>query len=85
LLCGSVERWHYKGHVGKFCKKNCNPNDHPEVKELNTVICEQKFKWLGKSKSITHMHMSGTTFNFFLLLLCWLDHEQYDSPFRTQV
>jgi hypothetical protein len=76
-----VEKFHFKGHVGTFCKKNCNPNDHPEVKQFNTVICEQRFKWVAKFKGITCMHMSAPTFNFFILLLCWLDHELWNSPF----
>ena len=76
----AVEKWHFKGHVGEFCKNHCNPHDHPEVKDFNTVICEQRFKWIAKFKGITHMHMNASTFNFLLLLLCWLDNEEHDSP-----
>ena len=81
----AVEKWHFKGHVGGFCKNHCNPHDHPEVKDFNTVICEQRFKWIAKFKGITHMHMNASTFNFLLLLLCWLDHEEHDSPYRISV
>ena len=81
----AVEKWHFKGHVGEFCKNHCNPHDHPEVKDFNTVICEQRFKWIAKFKGITHMDMNASTFNFLLLLLCWLDHEEHDSPYRISV
>ena len=81
----AVEKWHFRNHVGEFCKKNCNPKDYPEVETYNTVICEQRFKWISKYKGMTKINMSATTFNFLLLLLCWLDHEEYESPYTATV
>ena len=80
-----VEKWHFKNHVGKFCRENCNPFAYEELKEFNTVVCEQRFKWIGKFKGISQMNMNAPVFNFFILLLCWLDHEQYNSPYKTTV
>ena len=81
----TVEKWHFPNHVGSYCKNNCNPNDYDEVKEFNTVICEQKFKYIAKFKGMTHLHMSASTFNFMLLLLTWIDHEMFASPYRTEI
>ena len=81
-----MEKFHFPNHVGEFCKKNCNPKDHPEVNAFNTVICEQRFKWIAKYKGITHLHMNAPRFNFLLLLLCWMDHEEeFRSPYRIEV
>uniref|UniRef100_A0A7S0WRA5 Uncharacterized protein n=1 Tax=Pyramimonas obovata TaxID=1411642 RepID=A0A7S0WRA5_9CHLO len=79
-----VETWHFRSHVGAFCREHCNPNSHPEIKDFNTLVCEQHFKWVAGFKHMTRVHMSAAVFNFFLLLLCWLDHEQYNSPYRTE-
>jgi len=81
----TVEKWHFKNHVGKFCRENCNPYDFPETDKFNTVVCEERFKWLAKYKYLTAVHMSAGTFNFLMLLLCWLDHEQRDSPYTTEI
>ena len=80
-----MEKFHFKGHVGKFCKENCNPYNHEEVNNFNTVICEERFKWVAKFKGLTSTNMSAGTFNFLMLLLCWLDHEQRASPFFTNI
>lgn len=79
----AVERWHFRNHVGKYCRENCNPGDHPEVNHFNTVICEQKFKWVAGFKKLTNAHMSGSTFNFLLLLISWIAQEQYLSPYTA--
>ena len=34
---------HFRNHVDKWCKKNCNPEDAPQLKKINTEICEQTF------------------------------------------
>jgi hypothetical protein len=83
LLFPSVEKWHFKSHVGKFCKEHCDPKDFPEVKNFNTVICEERFKWVAKFKGLSVTNMSSGTFNFLILLLCWLDHEDRASPYGT--
>jgi hypothetical protein len=80
-----VEKLHFKTHVGKFCKEYCNPYDHPEMLNFNTVVCEQQFKWLARYKYLSATNMSASTFNFLILLLCWLDQEQRDSPFQTVI
>jgi hypothetical protein len=81
----AVEKWHFRNDVGAFCIKTCNPKDYPEVDTFNTVICEQRLKWIAKYKGLTKTHMSATTFNFLLLLICWLDHEEYESPYAAKV
>ena len=45
-----VDKLHIKGHIGKNCKKFCHPDNFPELKGLNSVVCEQKNFWLGRYK-----------------------------------
>ena len=85
LRLRTVEKFHARGHVGTFCAENCMPELFPEVKNFNTVICEERFKWFGKFKGLTLTNMSAATFNFMLLLITWLDHEQRASPYYTNV
>ena len=36
-----VDKLHFRGHKGAYCFENCNPSDVPEIKNVNTVVCEQ--------------------------------------------
>ena len=59
---------HFRGHVDSWCKQNCNPNDHNELKPINTVICEQINYWLGKYK-FPMKCMNQVRYNFFLYII----------------
>lgn len=64
-----VDKLHIKGHVGEFCHSHCHPDLFPELKELNTVVCEQKNFWLGRYK-YSLKHMNSYRYNFFLYIIC---------------
>ena len=51
-----VDKLHFKGHVGSYCHKNCNPYSIPALKDVNTVICEQSFKWFNKYVNVKSMN-----------------------------
>ena len=63
-----VDKLHIQNHTDHDCKKNCHPNLFPDLKPINTVICEQINFWLGKYKYITK-HMNFYRYNFFLFTL----------------
>ena len=37
----SFDCFHFKNHIDPFCHENFNPKDVPEIKSVNTQICEQ--------------------------------------------
>ena len=57
-----------KGHTGINCRLNNDPALYAELKDVNTVVCEQVNFWLGKFKYILK-HMSFYRFNFFLFVI----------------
>jgi hypothetical protein len=64
-----VDNFHYDtNHTGKYCALNCSPHNHPIIKDANTNVCEQRFRWLNKYKN-SFRHMKRAWFNFMLLLL----------------
>ena len=65
-----VDKFHFSGHTGKFCKEHCNPNEIPEINKLNTEACEQCNAWLYNYKHILN-NMNLVRFSFFLF--CLLD------------
>jgi len=59
---------HIKGHKENWCLNNCHPDLFPEVKDVNTVICEQINYWLNNFKYILK-HMNRERYVFFLSIL----------------
>ena len=51
-----VDKLHFKGHVGSWCHQNCNPYSIPALKNVNTVICEQTFKWCNAYVNVKAMN-----------------------------
>lgn len=51
-----VDKLHFKGHVGSWCHKHCNPYSVPALKDVNTVICEQSFRWVNKYVNVKAMN-----------------------------
>ena len=51
-----VDKLHFKGHVGTWCHQNCNPYSIPALKDCNTVICEQSFKWINGYANVKSMN-----------------------------
>ena len=64
-----VDRMHIKGHVGKECLTKNHPSKFPELKGLNTVICESTNFWMSGYKHVTK-HMNHIRFTFFLYIIC---------------
>ena len=64
-----VDKLHFKGHTGIYCKENCDPRKVSELQKVNTVICEQTFKWLNGFKSVKSMNEP----NFFFFILYMID------------
>lgn len=63
-----VDRLHIVGHSQAWCKDVCHPDLFPELKGVNTIICEQINFWLGRFKFIMK-HMNQCRFNFFLYII----------------
>ena len=51
-----VDKLHFKGHVGSWCHKHCNPYSVPALKDVNTVICEQSFRWVNGYVNVKAMN-----------------------------
>ena len=52
----SIDRFHFKNHIDPFCHENFNPKDVPELKAVNTQICEQLFTDINKFKNCKSMN-----------------------------
>lgn len=46
-----VDRFHFRNHVDPWCMENCNPENVPELKNVNTQVCEQLFKKINSHKN----------------------------------
>ena len=69
-----IDKLHFFGHTGKFCKTHCNPNDVIELENINTEACEQCNSWLCNYKHILN-YMNLDRYSFFLF--CLLDDYNY--------
>ena len=64
-----VDRFHFKNHVGEFCRKWVDPAKCPELgPRTQTEAAEQSFAWLARSKH-TFRHMTEGRFQFMVLHL----------------
>ena len=63
-----VDRLHIMGHTQSWCKDKCHPDLFPDLKNVNTMVCEQINFWLGRYKHILK-HMNHSRFNFFLYII----------------
>ncbi|CAF1158424.1 unnamed protein product [Adineta ricciae] len=48
----SVDRSHFRNHVGKFCRETMNPNNNRLLDNVNTQAAEQTFSWLKQYANI---------------------------------
>ncbi|KAK3733841.1 hypothetical protein QZH41_008639, partial [Actinostola sp. cb2023] len=72
ILC---DKFHFKNHVDRWCKTNCNPYNCDALKDVNTEVCEQLFSWLSGFSRITK-HMNRWRFIFLMLYI--LDNHNED-------
>ena len=75
-----VDKLHFKGHKGTYCKDNCDPRKVPELQNVNTVICEQTFKWLNAYKSVKSMNEPH--FFFFMIYMIDLHNMSIEKRLR---
>jgi len=61
-----IDRFHFRNHTDADCRAHYNPYDRPELKGVNTQICEESFSWLRGYSHIVR-HMNKAHFMFFLL------------------
>ena len=59
-----IDKLHIKGHTETWCKQNCHPQEFPELKDVNTIICEQVNYWSGKYKYMMKLLNSQRLFFF---------------------
>lgn len=65
----AIDKFHFPNHVDANCHKNYNPGNVEQLKNVNTVICEQLFKGINQFKNCKSMNES----HFFLFFLYNLD------------
>ena len=64
-----VDRFHFRNHVGKFCKDWVDPSKCAQLGSLtSTEAGEQSFSWLARSK-FTLRNMNEGRFQFMTLHL----------------
>ena len=51
-----VDFLHFRNHKGQKCKEKNNPYDHPDLKEVNSVACEQFFARSNKYRQVRSMN-----------------------------
>ena len=60
-----VDKFHFRNHVDKWCQDNCNPDDCPALKGVNSQVCEQLFKKINSHKNC--LSMNEARFSIFFL------------------
>jgi hypothetical protein len=63
-----IDRLHFFNHVGKNCK-NYKAENHDELKNVNTVICEETNYWFSGYKHIMK-YMNSERYLFYLYIIC---------------
>jgi len=64
-----VDKLHIQNHTDHNCRETCHPNLFPDLKNINTMVCEQINFWLSKYKFITkHMHITRFHLYIFIIL-----------------
>ena len=64
-----IDRFHFRNHIDPYCHENCDPNEVPELRGMNSEICEQLFRGINEKKNCKGMNEP----HFFLFWLYNLD------------
>ncbi|CAF1016734.1 unnamed protein product [Adineta ricciae] len=64
----SIDRSHFRNHVGTFCRTTMNPDKNPLLKDVNTEAAEQTFSWLKHYAPIIS-NMNHLRAPLFMLIL----------------
>ena len=69
-----------RGHKrsDKFCQTETNPNNFPELKPVNSVICEQTFSYTNHYTNLKAMN--GARYNFFWIYILDLHNNYVEDP-----
>jgi hypothetical protein len=54
----SIDRFHFKNHIDKYCHDNYNPKNVEELKNVNSEVCEQLFTTINKFKNCRSMNQA---------------------------
>jgi hypothetical protein len=73
-----VDKFHFRNHVGAYCKRYANPYIWDELPD-NMSVAEQYFKRQARFKR-SMRYMNRSRFRFMLQLVCWLDQRARDMP-----
>jgi len=75
---------HIKGHTEKWCHDNCHPKLFPQLKDANTMVCEQVNAWLKNYKFVKNMNAERLNFYLYSLFNEYnkikLSNKQYTLP-----
>jgi hypothetical protein len=70
----AVDRFHFvKNHKGLICDKIANPERAPGLANVNTMVCEQRFRHINRYRYMLR-RMGRERFMWTLLSICELDH-----------
>ncbi|CAF4546184.1 unnamed protein product, partial [Rotaria socialis] len=64
----SVDRTHFRGHVGRWCRTHMNPDKNKMLNGINTQAAEQLFSWLKNYANILS-NLGWRRMPIYLLLL----------------
>ena len=69
-----------RGHKksDSYCQKETNPNNFPELKPVNSVICEQTFSFTNHYTNLKAMN--GPRYNFFWIYILDLHNNYVEDP-----
>lgn len=77
-----VDKFHFKSHVGEYCRRHCNPGAWPQLASTNMSIAEQAFRVQGRlSRSFRYLNRSR--FQFLLQDVCRLQQRVRDMGLVT--
>jgi len=66
-----VDKFHFRGHTGSFCRRTVNPHMWPELAAANMSIAEQSFRNSNRLRR-SFRYMNRETFGFMLQDVCFL-------------
>lgn len=80
-----VDKFHFKGHIDKWCHENCNPYSFEDLENVCYTI-----ELAHKLYMIVYMHLAHQSFNWIPYCLAWphiliwahhyvIEHAQYLS------
>lgn len=79
-----VDKFHFRSHVGDFCRKHVNPHMWQDLREANMSVAEQCFKVNGRLKR-SFRYMKEETFGLMLQDVCCLQQSARDLGFVNMV